>query len=378
VPGYPYDQIDEDDVTDQLAMESLAGDLNDDPSATPPSELLARDVAPSSPILPDPQKIAQVRAQRDSAIANAGIGSALTQIGAGLAGQKADVSGFDMQKALAQKKADEAISDTSNNAKRVADFIKQKQAQAKLEQTDKRLGEQEKHNQKNEDQRGEYLKILSNRNKSIEEQKQMARDDIAHRMNVRQVKTNPLLRQRVTQYQNLGNALSNFVSAEHQTPQQVDELQQAIRSNLGIKGQSGVDERAHTMINTLGLDAKRLQQFLTGAPADVAKDSALIKHLTDLGRLEQGNIQRQYGKLLGGLTAGHGSIYDRRPDLRHDIEGLVGGMGSIFDDSQPQQPPAGNGQQVAPPQNQAAPIRMHSKSTGKYYLRYPDGRTIPE
>lgn len=153
--------------------------------------------------------------------------------------------------------------------------------------------------------------------------RQDARDEVAHRLNVRSLKSNPMVRQRANQYQNLSNALSIISDAETLTPQQIHEFQQAIRGNLGIKGTSGVGEREETYFKSLGLSAKNWEQFLTGDPANISKDSHLVKHLKDLAGVEQRNIKGQTEKYIQGLTGGHGSIYKRRPDLKKDINDLV-------------------------------------------------------
>lgn len=131
------------------------------------------------------------------------------------------------------------------------------------------------------------------------------------------------LNQRLVQYQNLDNALSNFSNAEHTTPQQLDELQQSIRSNLGIKGSSGVGEREHTYINSLGLSSDRMKQFLTGNPSDIAKDSNLLTHLKDLAKLEQGNIHDQFEGRMNAVTSGYEDLYDRRPELKAGLMNAI-------------------------------------------------------
>ena len=100
----------------------------------------------------------------------------------------------------------------------------------------------------------------------------------------------------------------------------MDEFQQAIRANLGIKGGSGIGERERTQFNTLGLNAERFKQFLTGNPADIAKDSTLVQHLKDLAAVEQNNIKQQAQNRLNVLTSGYGSIYKRHPEYQQDLE----------------------------------------------------------
>lgn len=131
---------------------------------------------------------------------------------------------------------------------------------------------------------------------------------------------NKNIQARLNQYQNLGNALATIEQAEHVTPQQVQEFQQAVRANLGIKGSSAVGEREATQINTMGLNAANMMQFLSGDPASLSKDSNLMRHLKDLAAVEQRNIRKQFDATLNAATGGHKSMYDRRPDLMADLQ----------------------------------------------------------
>lgn len=151
-----------------------------------------------------------------------------------------------------------------------------------------------------------------------------------HSKVVQKIQSDPNLNQRFNQYTNLSNALSNFEAADHATPQAFDELQQAVRANLGIKGGSGIGERELTQMNSLGLNAERMKQFLTGNPADIAKNGPLVQHLTNLVKLEQQNINGQVGKQLNSLSAGHGSMYKKFPELKADLEDAVSQRGNMF------------------------------------------------
>jgi len=146
------------------------------------------------------------------------------------------------------------------------------------------------------------------------------RDRGEHEKVLGRLASNKGMKDRINQYQNLSNSLALVENAENLTPQQVDEFQQSVRSNLGIKGTGGVEERAKTFIDTLGLSAARWSQFLTGDPADIAKDSKLVKHIIDLAKVEQQNIKGQFGKMVDTAAKGHSSMYKRRPDLRSDLE----------------------------------------------------------
>lgn len=159
---------------------------------------------------------------------------------------------------------------------------------------------------------------------SLLQNKVDARDVMAHQRNLRALKSDTNLRQRLQQYQNLDNAMKLVTDVDNVTPQQIDEFQQAIRANLGIKGTSGVDERDRSRLNSLGLNAARFQEFLSGNPADLAKDGKILNHLRDLARNEQSNIRSQYGRGLKAVTAGNDSVYARHPELQADLDSAIG------------------------------------------------------
>lgn len=140
--------------------------------------------------------------------------------------------------------------------------------------------------------------------------------DIAHRQTVQAIKNNKPLAQRVAQYQNLGNALTVLTNADKVTPQQLHEAQQAIRSNIGIKGTGGVEERKETYYNSLGLNAANWVQFLTNKPQDIKGNKELMKHVKELALLEQANIEAQYNDQLSALAEGHDWVYSD-PQFSH-------------------------------------------------------------
>lgn len=199
----------------------------------------------------------------------------------------------------------------------------------------------------------------SNMEHGIEERN----DNTTHNKIVDKLKSDPNLNQRLTQYNNLSNALAIIANAEHVTPQQVAEFQQAVRSNIGVKGTGGVEERADTQIKTLGLNAENFKQFLTGEPATLAKDSNLIKHLQDLAKVEQANIRKQKDNKIAALTSGHKSVYDRRPDLKADLRDSVDAVGSQFDDSPSIQspPPAASAVGGLTPEEQKELAELEAK-----------------
>lgn len=155
-------------------------------------------------------------------------------------------------------------------------------------------------------------------------------DQSVHQKVLAKLKGDTVLSQRLSQYGNLTNALSVIADAKSLTPQQISEFQQSVRSNLGIKGVGGVDEREKTYINTLGLTFERWAQFLTGDPASISKDSNLVQHFIDLANLERKSIGGIMDKRISALAAGNASVYKRRPDLKSDLIGVTEALKSQY------------------------------------------------
>lgn len=180
-----------------------------------------------------------------------------------------------------------------------------------------------------------------------QQQQQDRLDFMAHQRTLSAIRSDKNLRDKLVQYQNLGNAMSNLVNADHMTPQQFDEAQQAIRANLGIKGSSGVGERERTQLNALGISADRIQQILSGKPTDI-DNPEFVDHIKDLAGLETNNIKQQYSGRLNAVAGGNASMYDRRPDLQGDLQGMIGA-----NQAQLVQPAAPAGHVKTAPRNQA-------------------------
>ncbi len=147
-----------------------------------------------------------------------------------------------------------------------------------------------------------------------------AMDRREHEKVLARINANPGAKQKLGQMQGLDNALSIITDADHITPEQIHEFQQAIRGNMGMKGQSGVGEREETYFKSVGLNAARFKEFLTSDPASISKDSNLINHFKQLAKIERDNINKQYDRSLSAASSGHTSMYERRPDLKQDLK----------------------------------------------------------
>ncbi len=184
-----------------------------------------------------------------------------------------------------------------------------------------------------------------------EESLDVRKDTIDRREHERvltRINANPNIKTRLQQYQNLDNTLSNIANADHVTPEMFDEAQQAVRANLGIKGSSGVGERENTQMKSMGLNAERISEFLSFSPADIGKDNKFLGHIKNLAELEKKNISGQFAKSLEAASAGHKSMYTRRPDLMDDLKDAISAQSGQLDSAP---------QQSAPPQGLVQPQR---------------------
>lgn len=170
-----------------------------------------------------------------------------------------------------------------------------------------------------------------------------------HNQNLQKVNTDPTATALINTSNSLQNAISNFQKGGA-TPQEFNELQQAVRSNTGIKGTSGVDERSGTYLRSLGIDADKAEQFLTGDPKSVMQsDPKFADQMVNLANLELANKKGQYAAQVNKLTAGHASFYDKHPNLKQDYGAAIQGGGTQMGlTASPQTP----GLLSAPPQQQ--------------------------
>lgn len=148
-------------------------------------------------------------------------------------------------------------------------------------------------------------------------------DQRLHNQIINRVANDKQLGQRVTQYQNLQNSLSNVANADRLTPQQIMEFQQSVRSNLGIRGQGGVGEREETYLKSLGLNGAAWKQFLTGEPAQISQNNAIVQHIKNLAGIEMQNIEKQMNSRLDTVSKGTSGFYNRRPDLKQDLTATI-------------------------------------------------------
>jgi hypothetical protein len=169
------------------------------------------------------------------------------------------------------------------------------------------------------------------------------RDQTIHNQNLAAVNKDSIASGLQTTYNNLQNAVSNFQKGGA-TPQEFQELQQGVRSNLGIKGTSGVNERADTYLTDLGLKADEKKQFLFGDLQSVMENHPqLANQVLKMADLEVQNKRAQYQARIQQLKAGHASFYKNHPDLSQDYDATAQAGLGVMGITQPSQ---GGGQKV--------------------------------
>lgn len=172
--------------------------------------------------------------------------------------------------------------------------------------------------------------VANNKIANLQDMLQKRQDFSAHKDVITGLSKDKELGQRLGQYRNLDNSLAIITKAKNITPQQIREFQQSVRSNLGIKGTSGVDERTGTYLDSIGLRGEAWRQFLSGEPANISKDNAILMHIKDLAKVEQENIKEQMAGRVDAITSGYEHIYDRRPDLKQDLKNKIDKVSKQF------------------------------------------------
>ena len=148
-------------------------------------------------------------------------------------------------------------------------------------------------------------------------------DQRIHNANVTKLNSDKNLNDLFTTSNNLQNAISNFEKGGG-SPQEFMELQQAVRSNTGIKGAGGISEREETYLHSLGINKDKFLQFVTGNTQSVLEsDPVFAKQIIGLAKLDLGNKKTQADDLINQLSEGHKSFYNSHEDLKADYDDTI-------------------------------------------------------
>lgn len=129
--------------------------------------------------------------------------------------------------------------------------------------------------------------------------------------------------QRIQNYSNLGNALTNFTNMDIRSPANLAELEQTIRTSLGVKGTGGVEERDKTFLKSFERDLITAKQYWESNPQDVKGIESTVQHLKQVAQNEQNNFRSQVAQRTQALIAGHESLYKRNPELWGDLQNKI-------------------------------------------------------
>jgi hypothetical protein len=154
--------------------------------------------------------------------------------------------------------------------------------------------------------------------------------DRIHNQNVAEISKDPGIQKQQIQLNNLNNALSNISAGQAPTPESFAELQQSVRSNLGIKGTSGVNERGSTFLKGIGMSPAEWEQFISMKPQDITKygGTEFLDHIKALATNEMNNVRTQAQQKVNTLVQAHQDFYKRHPDLKKDYDNFTYHMGS--------------------------------------------------
>lgn len=185
-----------------------------------------------------------------------------------------------------------------------------------------------------------------------------------HNQNVNKLMGDAQINKRVNQYNNLKNALANIEGGIVPTTESFNELQQSVRSNLGIKGTSVGEERASTYLTGLPMKVAELRQFLSMQPQDVRKygGTAFLEHVTALARREMGNIQKLADKEVKGHEAGRSPLYTKHPELAGAWQQAIQQKRSAFDLAPEDAQPAGQAPAAAPAPTAAPAVSLEARA----------------
>ncbi len=207
----------------------------------------------------------------------------------------------------------------------------------------------------------------------ILDQKQTLQDQRINNQVLRAIDNNPNVKTRITQIQNLDNAMAMLQAfPEGATPQQIADAQQLIVRNMGITGQSGVNERAERYIHTAGMKGAGLLQFLTGDPVLLSQNSNLMNYIRHQASTERANANQQLLNTINIASAGHGSLYARRPELLDDLKDKLSSYQGIMAEPVNASAPASIGSPVGQASGKPQTVTQNghvyhlNASTGQY------------
>lgn len=152
----------------------------------------------------------------------------------------------------------------------------------------------------------------------------------AHKTILQKLDQNKGLQNQLAVTRGLEAAATSISTSKNITKEQVEDFQSGIIAALqaGRSGQGSMHERMARYFNSIGWDVKDGIQYLTGNPAEISKNDALLKHLKDLASIEARNSQAQSGEMINNLVSGYEHIYEN-PKYKQYRDSLTNKIKSI-------------------------------------------------
>lgn len=172
-------------------------------------------------------------------------------------------------------------------------------------------------------------------------------------------------RDKAKQYYNLSNAIALARSGKELPVQSADEIQQAIRNNLGIKGTGGVEEREKVYLSNAGWDVNKLQQYLTGNIKSIDINDPFMAHILDLADLERENARQGVMDQVDILSSGNSWIYNQYPKLKQSLDEKIATIGRVYGGTKKESQPKNGSDKQVPHLSDEEVIKQYNLATGK-------------
>ncbi len=146
--------------------------------------------------------------------------------------------------------------------------------------------------------------------------------DLIHTRVINAIQQDKQLKDLAQSQNNLTSAATNYDGAKIKTVAQFHDLQNSVRSNLGIKGTTTGPERDKMMMDSFGNNWRNAKQYIYGKPEDGSKQMhEMADHLMNLIQMQQQANQQKANARLETLVSGRGDFYNR-PENEKKRDGL--------------------------------------------------------
>lgn len=248
------------------------------------------------------EQLRAIRQRRDEDIGRANLYQGITQIAAGLAGQKADTTAFDNARALAVQQAREGETDADRRRKLVSDAIRQKYMESfRQERT-----------QAEKDKASAIASAAEKRTQAAEKRNaeaQKARQERINTMNLRaasQIMNRPQINKERTRLSAASNAqalVDKIRGGQLKDSSNISKQLTNLIATIEMGGPGAVDDRRAMGVESLYTDANKMLSFVTGNPTSVIPAKYLDQLETEVKALSK-NAVNNYKRFTDEAIAG--------------------------------------------------------------------------